>query len=355
MSILQKDILITQANHSRLQEVDMDNIPFGKIFSDHMLVARYSNGSWGRPEIRPYGSLNLAPSVSALNYGQAVFEGMKAFRNEEGQPVLFRPEENFKRINRSGHRLCMPPIPKEVFIDGLKELINLDQSWIPNRDQGSLYVRPLYFAVDEYIGVKASEDYIFTIFTCPVGPYYTQPVSLLASRDFVRAAIGGTGAAKAAGNYAGALLPDKLAKQQGYNNVLWLDAKENRYIEECGTMNIFFVIDGVVVTPNLSGTILEGITRNSAIRVLRQSGYQVNERPISIFEIQAAYHEERLQEAFGAGTAATISHIAKIGFAGEDMILPEISERKVGPWLAGKLERIKFGVEDDPYGWVVPV
>lgn len=355
MNILEQNILINQTTDSRLHTVDMNNIPFGRVFSDHMLVAKFTKGEWQRPEILPYGPLELSPAVSSLNYGQSVFEGMKAFRNESGQAVLFRPEDNFKRINRSGHRLSMPAIPKEIFMDGLKELVNLDQKWIPTREQGSLYIRPLYFATDEYIGVKASDDYIFTVFTCPVGPYYTQPVSLLASKDFVRAAVGGTGAAKAAGNYAGALLPDKLAKAQGYNNVLWLDAKENRYVEECGTMNIFFVIDGVVVTPNLSGTILEGITRNSAIRVLKQSGYKVEERPISIYEVQAAYHEGKLQEAFGAGTAATISHIAKIGFAGEDMILPEIADRKVGPWLDGKLERIKYGVEDDPYGWVVPV
>lgn len=355
MNTLEQHILITQTNEPRLHTVNMDDIPFGKVFSDHMLVARFSKGEWQRPEILPYGPLELSPAVSSLNYGQSVFEGMKAFRNEAGQAVLFRPEENFKRINRSGHRLCMPPIPREIFLDGLKELIRLDQDWIPSRKQGSLYIRPLYFATDEYIGVKASDDYIFTIFTCPVGPYYTQPVNLLASKDFVRAAIGGTGAAKAAGNYAGALLPDKLAKEQGYNNVLWLDAKEHRYIEECGTMNIFFVIDGVVVTPNLSGTILEGITRNSAIKVLKQSGYKVEERPISIYEVQAAHHEGKLQEGFGAGTAATISHIAKIGFAGEDMVLPDVSDRKVGPWLGGKLERMKYGIEEDPYGWIIPV
>lgn len=355
MNILEHPIQIHQTSQSRLPEVDMNNIPFGRIFSDHMLVARYANGKWQQPEIRPYGSLNLAPSISALNYGQSVFEGMKAFRQEDGQPVLFRPQDNHARINRSGQRLCMPEIPANVFMDGLKELIRLDHDWIPHKDQGSLYIRPLYFATDEFIGVKASESYMLTIFTCPVGPYYTEPVSLLASKDFVRAAIGGTGAAKAAGNYAGAMLPDKLAKSRGYNNVLWLDAKENRFVEECGTMNIFFVIDGKVITPALSGTILEGITRNSAIQVLRESGHEVEERPISIYEVQGAYHEGRLQEAFGAGTAATISHIAKIGFAGSDMILPDIADRKVGPWLGDKLERIKYGIDKDAHGWVVPV
>lgn len=333
----------------------MNDIPFGKIFSDHMFVARYRDGHWQQPEILPYGPLQISPSMSSLNYGQSVFEGMKAFRGADQEVLLFRPDANHRRLNQSARRLAMPEVPKDLFLDGLKELVQIDRNWIPSREQGALYIRPLYFATDEYIGVKTSESYLLSIFTCPVGPYYAKPVDLFASKEFVRAAIGGTGAAKAAGNYASAMLPDKLAKAQGYNNVLWLDAAHHHFIEECGTMNIFFVIDGVVVTPQLSGTILPGITRNSAIQVLRQSGYRVEERAISIYEVQGAYREGRLQEAFGAGTAATIAHIARIGFAGEDMMLPNIEDRKVGPWLGAKLERIKFGVDPDPYGWVVKI
>lgn len=352
MKTLEKNISVQRIAQSKLSEVDMNDIPFGRVFSDHMFVARYKDGAWQRPEIMPYGKMQLAPSLTALNYGQSVFEGMKATRNNQGEAVLFRPEENWKRINRSAHRLCMPQIPKEIFMDGLTELVSMDQGWIPTPEQGSLYLRPLYFGADEFIGVKPASEYIFTIFTCPVGPFYAEPVNLLVSREFVRAATGGTGAAKAAGNYAGSLYPDKLAKAQGYNNVLWLDAKELKYVEECGTMNMFFVVDDVVLTPELSGTILEGITRASAIQLLKDNGFNLEIRPISIYEIQAASREGRLQESFGVGTAAVVSHIAKIGFGGEDMILPPLEERKVGNWLNQRMADIKSGVVEDPYGWM---
>ncbi|MEL6255653.1 MAG: branched-chain amino acid aminotransferase [Bacteroidota bacterium] len=352
METLEKNISVQRIAQSKLSEVDMNNIPFGKVFSDHMLVAKYKDGAWQHPEILPYGKMQLAPSLTALNYGQSVFEGMKATRNIKGEAVLFRPEENWKRMNRSAHRLCMPEIPKEIFIDGLEELIKLDSGWIPTAEQGSLYLRPLYFGSDEFIGVHPSSEYIFTVFTCPVGPFYAKPVDLLVSKDHVRAVAGGTGAAKAAGNYAGALFPDKLAKAQGYNNVLWLDAKELKYVEECGTMNMFFVVDDIVLTPQLSGTILEGITRASVIQLLKDHGYKLEVRPISIYEIQAAHHEGRLQESFGVGTAAVISHIARIGFAGEDMILPPISERKIGNWLKSHMAAIKAGEAEDTHGWM---
>ncbi|MCL4137667.1 UNVERIFIED_CONTAM: hypothetical protein GTU68_032266 [Idotea baltica] len=333
----------------------MNNIPFGREFSDHMLVARYNDGKWQNPEVVPYGPIPFNPSMSALNYGQAVFEGMKAYKSPKGEILLFRPEDNFKRINQSAHRLCMPPIPHSVFMDGLKALLKLDHQWTPNADQGALYIRPLYFSTDEYIGVKASDSYIFTIFTCPVGSYYTEPVNLLATKDFVRAGIGGTGSAKAAGNYAGSLLPDKLAKAQGYHNVLWLDGREHQYIEECGTMNMFFVIDNKVVVPKLTGTILPGITRNSVIQLLKDKEYEVEERQVSIYELREAYREGRLQEAFGTGTAATIAHIAKIGFSGEDMILPPVEDRNVGNWLKTTLESIKLGLTEDSHNWTEKV
>lgn len=340
---------------SRLPEVDMDNVPFGRVFSDHMLVARYDNGQWQQAEITPYQAIPVHPSISALNYGQSIFEGMKAHRSPEGDVMLFRPEENFKRLNYSAARMCMPQVPEEIFLDGLKQLIALDRDWVPTQEQGSLYIRPLYFATDEYIGVKASESYMLCIFTGPVGPYYPEPVSLLVSPEFVRATIGGTGSAKVAGNYGAAMYPDKLAKDRGYNNVLWLDAKESTYIEECGTMNIFFVIDGVVVTPNLTGTILQGITRASLIQLLKSNGYRIEERPVSIYEIQAAHREGRLQEAFGAGTAATVSHIARIGFNGYDMVLPPVEGRKLSKWVGKRLADIKFGTGDDTFGWTVKV
>ncbi|MEO0898901.1 MAG: branched-chain amino acid aminotransferase [Bacteroidota bacterium] len=353
MSVISDFLKITPASSSRLSEIDMNNIPFGRAFGDHMLVAQYRDGKWEQAEIKPYGPLSIQPSNSALNYGQSVFEGMKAHRNEAGRPVLFRPEENWKRINDSAKRLAMPAIPQEIFIEGIKALVNIDQGWLPNAEQGALYLRPLYFAADEYIGVKASTSYTFVVFTCPVGPYYTEPVNLLVNRDFVRASIGGTGAAKAAGNYAAALLPDVIAKAQGYHNVLWLDGRNLEFVEECGTMNVFFVIDGEVVTPRLTGTILPGITRDSVITVLKDAGYNVNARQISIYELQHAYRDGKLQECFGAGTAATISHVAKIGFAGEEWVLPPVSERKIGPWLYEEIMKYRTGNVDDKFGWVV--
>ena len=355
MAITTSNIRLQPVEHSRLEQVDMNNIPFGREFSDHMLIAHFSGGQWQAPEIVPYGPLDLPPAASALNYGQAIFEGMKAHRSPSGEPVLFRPEENWRRMNQSAQRLCMPEIPRDTFIEGLRELIRLDKNWVPNLEQGALYIRPLYFATDEYIGVKASDSYIFTIFTCPVGSYYSEPVNLLATKDYVRASIGGTGAAKAAGNYAAAMLPDQLAKAQGYHNVLWLDSREHQYIEECGTMNVFFVVDDKVITSPLTGTILPGITRASCLRLLRDHGYPVEERRISIYELHAAHQEGRLQEAFGTGTAATIAHIAKIGFGGSDMVLPPVADRRISNWLAETINGIKTGANEDPYGWTMGI
>lgn len=355
MQTLAHGIKIDKIAHSKLHDIDMNNIPFGRLFSDHMLVARFEGGKWQAPEIKPYGKFELAPSVLSLNYGQSIFEGMKAHRGENGEALLFRPDANFRRMNRSAARMCMPDIPEEIFMDGLKTLIELDKAWLPNKENSALYIRPLYFGTDEFIGVHASENYLFTIFTCPVGTYYSAPVSLLVSKDYIRAAIGGTGSAKTCGNYAGSLLPDRIAREQGYHNVLWLDAKEHRYVEECGTMNIFFVIEDTVITPPLSGTILPGITRDSVIRLLKDNGYKIEARPISIYEVEEAYEAGYLREAFGAGTAATISHIAKIGFGGRDMALPPVEDRKVSNWLGQTLSKIKTGELADPYGWIVKV
>jgi len=353
MELLHESISIEKVAHSRLDEIDMDQIPFGRVFSDHMLIAHYRAGRWEQPVIKPYNKLSLAPSVCALHYGQSVFEGLKAQLSPKGQPVLFRPDENHKRMNRSAYRLCMPEIPSSLFMDGLKELVKLDQSWIPPSDKGSLYIRPLYFATDEYVGIRPSDSYIFTIFSCPVGAYYSKPVSLLTSREYVRAAQGGTGSAKCAGNYAGSILPDQIAKSYGYDNVLWLDAKTHTYIEECGTMNVFFVIDKKVITSPLTGTILPGINRNSVIHLLKDHGYDVEERPLSIFEVESAYEQGTLDEVFGAGTAATIAHVDRIGFAGRDMVLPSPEQQPISTWLRKTLQDIKTGSTEDPYGWTI--
>jgi len=349
------DIKMTRTKRSRLSEVDFENIPFGKVFSDHMLVADYRNGAWQEPEIVPYGAFQIDPATTALHYAQSIFEGMKAYRNVHGKPVLFRPRENFQRMNRSAGRMVMPAIPESLFLDGIKELVRLDIDWIPTQEDSSLYIRPLMFANDDFIGVKPSDAYKFVIFTCPVGQYYSEPVKLWVTREFIRAAPGGTGAAKAAGNYAASYYAAKEAQEKGYHNVLWLDAVEHRYVEECGTMNMFFVIDGVAVTPELSGTILPGVTRDSVITLLGDVGVEIEVRRISIEEIQKAYDAGKLDEAFGAGTAATISPVIEIGSREGVMHLRPDEERKVGPALLKQLTEIRRGVAEDKYGWVVAI
>ena len=346
---------VTKTGKSRLADVDFDNIPFGRVFSDHMLVAEYRDGSWQDVEIRAYDRLSLSPCTTALHYGQSIFEGMKAFKNVDGEPVLFRPQDNYARFNRSAVRMVMPEVPEGIFIDGLKALVRLDAGWIPEKEGSALYLRPLMFAADEYIGVKPSENYQFIIFTCPVGLYYTEPVKLWVTREYVRASKGGTGEAKTAGNYAASYYAAKQAQDKGYHNVLWLDGKENRYIEECGTMNVFFVIDGVAVTPELSGTILRGVTRDSAITLLGDMGVKVEERRIFIEEVMEAHQKGTLEECFGAGTAATISPVSEIASDEGEMILPDPDARKIGPELLKRLTDIRHGRAEDPHGWVVKV
>jgi branched-chain amino acid aminotransferase len=355
MPTLTQNISIEKTTKSRLQEQDINNSPFGKVFSDHMLVASYSEGSWKEVKIIPYGKLEMSPSISALHYGQTIFEGLKAYKNAAGEPLLFRPDANWQRLNKSAERMCMPPIPQEVFMDGLKELIKLDADWIPNQEGSVLYIRPMYFATDEAIGVKPASNYKFIIITCPVGAYFSNPVKLLVTEKYVRSFEGGTGEAKTAGNYAGSLLADKEAKAAGYDNILWLDGKEKKYIEECSTMNVAFVIDDAVITPKLTGTILPGITRDSILTLLKDRGVKVEERLISIEEIVAAYEEGKLTEAFGMGTAATKAHIHSINYRGKDMVFPPIEERKYGPQIYEKLEAIKYGKIADPYGWVCQI
>ncbi|NJN60871.1 MAG: branched-chain amino acid aminotransferase [Coleofasciculaceae cyanobacterium RL_1_1] len=348
-------IAIERAAQSKLAATDLNNLQFGRTFTDHMLVATYDEGAWQDVKIQPYGALAMSPSISALHYGQAVFEGMKAYKNAAGEALLFRPHANHARINQSAARLCMPPIPDEVFIDGLLELVRLDADWIPTRAGSALYLRPIYFASDESVGLRPSERYTFAVIACPVNSYYAEPVKLTVTRDYVRAFAGGTGAAKAAGNYAASLLADREAKARGFDNVLWLDGKEQRYIEECGTMNVFFTIDDVVVTPKLSGSILPGITRDSIIKLLPTLGVKVEERTIAIDELAAAFRAGQLQEAFGAGTAATIAQIASIQFDDLTIALPPVADRPYSSVLATVLSEIKTGCRADEFGWMVRV
>ena len=347
------NISVTPTTNSRLSEVDFNNIPFGKVFSDHMFVADYDGKEWINPRVIPYQNMEFSPSNLALHYGQSIFEGMKASKRN-GEPVLFRSEMHARRMNTSAERMCMPSIPEELFLQGLRMLIDLDRDWIPEQDGHALYIRPLMFATDELFGVQASETYRFLIFTGPVGPYYPKPVKLWVEEVFTRAAEGGVGEVKCAGNYGASLLPAMRAKQNGYDQVMWMDANEKKYVQEVGTMNLFFVIDNKVITPTTTGTILRGITRDSFITLLKDWGYTVEDRLLSIAEITDAYWRGTLQECFGAGTAAVVSHVSEITWRDRKLELPPVDEtsRPVGTRLKNYINSLRSGKLDDNYNWL---
>src|SRR5215831_15095444 len=283
---------------SGVQEVDFRNVAFSSVFSDHMFTAEFRDGRWSKGAIRPFGPISLSPSISALHYGVSVFEGMKAHRSPEGRPLLFRPADNARRFYRSAARLAMTPVPESLFLDALRELIRLDQAWIPPAETGALYIRPLQFSDDPSIRVKPSNHHQFVIFTFPFSAYFTAPVDVLVCENYVRAFPGGTGDTKPAGNYAAGLLADQEAREEGFSSVMWLDAVERRYVEECGVMNVFFVIGDKVLTPPLTGTILPGVTRDSVLTLLRDMRYQVKEERLAIDDLLRKYDQGELRECF---------------------------------------------------------
>lgn len=349
------NLTVELISQSRVHDTDFDNIPFGRVFADHMLVMDYADGEWGAPRIMPYGKMQISPSCLGLHYGQTIFEGMKAYRQVNGDICLFRPVDNFARLNRSAERMCMPTVPVDLATDLLRELVTVDSEWVPDRENASLYIRPFMFATDEFIGVRPSDRYRFIIFTGPVGPYYTAPLKVLVEEHYTRAARGGTGAAKAGGNYGGALLPAKLAQQKGYHQLIWTDAREHRYVEESGTMNVMFHIGDSLVTPPAGETILNGITRDSVLTIARDMGVDVQERPISVEEVVSAHRSGVLKAAFGVGTAATVAPIELIGHRGEDIILPPVETRTLSKDIASRLNGIRYGHTPDPYGWITKV
>jgi len=344
-------IRIDRVANSRLQEVDFATVVFGSVFGDHMLTAEFQDGRWSEGLIRPYGPIPLAPNISALQYGISVFEGMKAHKSPAGRPLLFRPRDNARRLQRSAARLAMPAVPESLFLGGLRELVRLDQTWIPPTEMGALYIRPILFSVDPSMRVKPADRYQFIIFTSPFGAYFSAPVDVLVSERYVRAFPGGTGDTKPAGNYAAALLADQEARDTGCNSVMWLDAQERRYVEECGVMNVFFVLGEDVVTPPLSGTILPGITRDSVITLLRDMGYRVKEDRISMDDLLKSYERGELRECFGTGTAATVSDVRRIRYKDQTLELL-VEQRKVGVAVREKLLAVMTGREPDTRGWV---
>jgi branched-chain amino acid aminotransferase len=349
------DIKIQKTAKSRVSEYDINNVPFGKCFSDHMFVAEYKDGKWGKADILPYGDVNMSYAMSALHYGQAIFEGMKAYKNADGEVALFRAEDNFKRLNKSAVRMAMPEIPEELFMTGLMELIKLDSAWVPSSETGSLYIRPFLIATDEAIGVKISDTYKFVIITCPAGKYYSEPIKVLVETNYYRAVKGGVGFVKAAGNYGRSLYPTKLAQQKGYQQVIWTDSETQQYFEESGTMNVMFVIGDTLVTPGLSDTILDGVTRNSVLTLARDWGMKVEERKVSIKEVFEAIEKGNLMEVFGCGTAATIAQIVGIGYNGKDYALPPVADRKFSTKVDETLRAIRKGKVEDKFHWMMKI
>lgn len=344
-------IKIEKVSQSRISSLDFGNIPFGKVFTDHMFSADYDGEQWVNLQIIPVQNLSIHPGNLALHYGQSIFEGMKAFKNINDEPVLFRPELHSQRINASAHRMCMPAFPEELFLDGIKKLVAIEKNWIPTNEGSSLYLRPLMFATDEMIGVQASKTYKFLIMALPVGPYYNKPLKLKAETEYVRAIRGGVGEAKTAGNYAASLYPAKMAKEQGFDQIMWLDGIEFKYVQEVGTMNIFFVIDGKVISPETDGAILKGITRMTMLQILKEEGYEVEERKVSVDELFEAHAAGKLQEIFGTGTAAVISVVKSLTHQDRTINL-DVDSYQVAPFAKSYITKLRRGVIEDTREWV---
>ncbi len=351
-----KNITITKTEQSKLSELDFDNIPLGKIFTDHMFICDYEDGEWHNPRIEPVKEIGTHPATMALHYGQAIFEGLKASKTDTGEILVFRPDMNIKRFNESADRMCMETVPEDIFMAGLKLLLDKNRDWVPTGEGQSLYIRPFMIATDEYVGIKASDHYKFIIFCSPVGAYYSEPVKVKIETKYTRAAEGGVGRAKTAGNYAASLYPAKKGLEEGYRQLIWTDAKTHTYIEEAGTMNIIFIIDDVIITPDESkDTILKGITKKSVLKIAKDWGYKVEERPVKVTEIIEAAKNGTLQDAFGAGTAATIAHISTIGFEGVNYDLPAIETRKFSNRIQAYISDYKLGLVEDKFNWLVRI
>ena len=348
-------IQVQKVQKSRVTDVNVNEVPFGKVFTDHMFIADYKDGEWSNFRIIPYQHIKMSYAMSALHYGQAIFEGMKAFRQDNGDVVVFRAKDNWARLNRSAHRMAMPEVPEEVFMQGLLQLLSLDKKWVPDSENGSLYIRPFMIATEEAIGIKISNEYQFVIIAAPAGVYYTQPIKTLIQNTFYGSVKGGIGYVKAAGNYGRSLYPTKLAQEKGYQQILWTDAETGKYIEEAGTMNVMFVKNGVLVTPGLNETLLAGITRDSIIKLARKQDIPVEERKVSIEEILNGIESGEVTEAFGVGTAATVTHITAIGYEGKDYVLPPLEQRKLSPMFDKQLRDIRKGRIPDEFGWLTKV
>ena len=345
-------IPVRRAYETRLYDVDWDNLEMGRYTSDHMLVCDFSDGAWQQLQIVPFGAFSLLPTSLVFHYGQAIFEGMKAFRTENDAIHLFRPDKHYERFAKTAERLCMPVLPADLFREGLRRLVELEQNWVPGQTGGALYIRPFQIATDTKLSVKVSDSYKFAVICSPAGAYFARPVRVKVEREYTRAAKGGTGYAKCSGNYGGSLYPTALAKNEGYDQVLWTDGRNHEYIEESGMMNVFFVIGNTLVTPPLSDSILDGVTRDSLLVLAAARGMRVEERPVSVKELEHVLETGGISEAFGAGTAAVVSPIRSIGIDGRDYALPIVGENgSAAITLKNALEDIRYGRTPDRYGW----
>ena len=349
-------MIIQKSSNPRISSFDPQNFSFGNTFIDHMIICEYENGKWGEPRLVPYGPIGFTPAMMGVNYGQACFEGMKAYKDKDGQVFLFRPEKNCERINKSAKRLAIPEIPSEIFMEGLKTLVDVDRDWIPYGDGMSLYIRPLLFATEEALKARISEKYMFAIVATPAKNYYTAPVSVKISDHYSRAANGGVGSAKAAGNYAASFYPTQLAIEEGYEQIIWTDDCSHEYFEESGTMNVFVRINDTIYTPKTSEKILDGVTRDSFLKLAEKRGLQVVVGDVKVSDVVEAQKNGTLKEVWGVGTAVVTSIFKAIGYQGEHLLLPELSaEESFAATLKSDLVNIQTNNAEDPFGWRVLV
>lgn len=348
------EIKVTQANSSKINDVDFNHLVFGKTFTDHMFECDFVDGAWQNPTIRPYGPLEMMPAAKVFHYGQAVFEGMKAYKDENDKVFLFRPEENFNRINISSKRLAIPEFPKYLFFEALKKLFQLDHKWVPKGKGNSLYLRPFVIATENCVSAATANQYKFLIIMSPVNAYYNQKLKVVIAETYSRSADGGVGFAKAAGNYAAQFYPTNLAREKGYQQVIWTDSHNHEYLEEAGTMNVFFRINDTLITAPTSDRILDGVTRKSIIALAEKEGIKMEVRKISVTELVDASNNGRLKEIFGSGTAAVISVVSLFSYKGIDYALPEVKD-SFADLFKEKLLNIQYNISEDPFGWRHPI
>lgn len=355
MATLTHRFEVTLSDTARKERIGSPVPDFGSVTTDHMFIAEYSDGQWKDARIMPFQNIPMGPASSVFHYGQAIFEGIKAYRQHDGKVKIFRPEKNWERFNTSAERMAMPTIPRDLFMDSITELVGIEDLWVPDEEGSSLYIRPFMIATEELLRVKPSDKFLYMVLLSPAASYYSKPLNILVSDHYTRADYGGTGFAKAAGNYARAMKGQVEARAKGYDQMLWMESPDYKYIQESGTMNVFFAIGETLVTPALDGCILDGVTRDSIIQLVRNAGHKIEERRITIDEVLWAHKNNLLRDAFGTGTAASVAPFQKITYKSMDLELPPMSERPFSNNLKTELDNIKYGDSPDIFNWMLEV